>query len=146
MCENYVGTLFLSQHQSMNSITQEKNQCWWKCPQKCLLWLNFYIGQDFWHGPDADHNMAQAFHSYSQNHNSIPQLMNIAIVGGSWGKMLKLGFKTQFQSKRLWLSEICWKFAVFDFAFLIEHIDNFDIVLNELNSINSTYQTNLFQK
>ena len=94
----------------------------------------------------GEHNTAQEFYLHPQISNNFPQMMSKAIVGGSWGKMLKLGFKTQFQSKRLWLSEICWKFAVFDFAFLIEHIDNFDIVLNELNSINSTYQTNLFQK
>ena len=92
-------------------------------PKSVSHWLNLYIGQDLWHGPDADHNMAQAFHSYSQNHNLIPQLINIAIVGGSWGKMLKLGFKTQFQGKRLWLCEICWKFTIFYLAFLIEYID-----------------------
>ena len=119
-----MGTLFLSQHQSINSIKQEKTNGDEIFPKSVSLgWMCTYIGQDLWHGPDADHNMAQAFHSYSQNHNSIPQLMNIAIVGGSWGKMLKLGFKTQFQGKRLWLWEMCWKFAIFDLAFLIEFID-----------------------
>ena len=79
-----MGILFSSQHQSINSIKQEKKTSIHKnLPQKCFPWLNLYIGQDVCHGPDADHNMAQAFHSYSQNHNTIPQLMNIAIVGGS---------------------------------------------------------------
>ena len=52
-------------------------------PKSVSHWLNLYIGQDLWHGPEAGHNMAQTFHLYSQSHITIPQLMNIAIVGGS---------------------------------------------------------------
>ena len=33
-----------------------------KFPHKCLPWLNLFVGQDLWHGPDADYNIAQAFH------------------------------------------------------------------------------------
>ena len=72
----------------------------------------------------GEHNTAQEFYLHPQISNNFPQMMSKAIVGGSWGKMLKLGFKTQFQGKRLWLCEICWKFAVFDLAFLIEYIDS----------------------
>ena len=93
-------------------------------PKSVSHWLNLYIGQDLWHGPEAGHNMAQTFHLYSQNHITIPQLMNIAIVGGSWGKRMKYGFKAQFQGKRLWLFEICWKFAIFEFDFLIHFINS----------------------
>ena len=63
LCKNKMGILFSSQHQSINSIKQEKKTSIYKnLHKKCFPWLNLYIGQGLWHGPEAKHNMAQTFY------------------------------------------------------------------------------------
>ena len=107
-------------------------------PKSVSHWLNLYIGQDLWHGPEAGHNMAQTFHLYSQSHITIPQLMNIAIVGGSWGKRIYMVLKHNFKVKDCdflrYVENLPFLSLIFSYILSIPHLN---MLLDELNSIKS---------